>query len=576
LRNIYELKGLNNNNIFNPLATIAQNRGLSEEELKWHLSPTKVEHPASDLPNMEKGVNVLLDHIARNSSIFIVIDGDNDGYTSSAILVSYLRKAFNRDFKYGLHVNKKHGIEIDLIPEGTSLIIAPDSLSNETEIYEELAKKGIEVILLDHHEADEDSENAVIINPKLPSSIYPNTEISGAGMVYKFIQEVDKRLSKNYADYFLDLVSIGMVGDAMKISSEETKWLITKGLSQINNDFLKELVKKNLDDGIELTPTVLSFKLLPKINSLIRVGTQEDKMELFKAMCGHEEITINPKLRKPDKSETYGQRVARICNNTYAKQARMRDKIYEELKLQIADKNLDKNRIIVLNVESDFPENFTGYIASKVVGDYRKPVVVLRTDDKEGNEGFKFGSLRGYDPLIKDTKDFLESLNIFSTIGGHQQAAGVKIKNENIEKLNSVINEALYELDKDESYMVDLIMNAKSLNKEFVIDMSKYDKLWGKGLDQPMYAIEGLEINLSDSQTIGKTESILKFAVNGIEFIKFSDIGSLLDLKADGKTAVLNVVGKTGLNSFRGNITPQFVVDAIEIVEVKDSARFVF
>ena len=576
MRNIYELKGLNNNNIFNPLATIAQNRGLSEEDLKWHLSPTKVEHPASDLPNMEKGVNVLLDHIARNSIIFLVVDGDMDGFSSTSILLSYLRKAFNRDFNYGLHVNKKHGIEIDLIPEGTSLIIAPDSLSNETEIYEELAKKGIEIILLDHHEADDDSENAVIINPKLPNSTYPNTEISGAGMVYKFIQELDKRLSKNHADYFLDLVSFGMVGDAMKISSEETKWLITKGLSQINNDFLKELVKKNLDDGTELTPTVLSFKLLPKINSLIRVGTQEDKMELFKAMCGHKEITVNPKLRKADKSETYGQRVARICNNTYAKQARMRDKIYEELKLQIAEKDLNKNRIIVLNVESDFPESFTGYIASKVVGDYRKPVVVLREDDKEGSEGFKFGSLRGYDALMLDTKEFLSSLGLFEYIGGHAQASGLKIKYENINLLDDAINEALYELDSDESYMVDLIMNSKSLTKDFILDMSKYDKLWGKGLDQPMYAVEQLEINLSDAQTIGKTESILKFAVNGIEFIKFSDIGSLLDLKIDSKTAVLNVVGKTGLNSWRGNLTPQFVIEAVEIVEIKDSARFVF
>lgn len=572
--NIYQLKGANN--LFNVVEVLAENRGLSKEELEWHLSPTKVEHPASDLPNMEKGVNVLFDHIARSSSIFVVIDNDNDGLSSSSILVSYLRKVFNRDFNFGLHVNKKHGIEIDLIPEGTDLIIAPDSLSSEYEIYEELAKKGIELILLDHHECEKDSEFATIVNPKLPESIYPNTEISGAGMVYKFIQEIDKRLSKNEADYYLDLVAFGMVGDAMKISNAETKWLITKGLSQINNEFLKELVKKNLDDETELTPTVLSFKLLPKINSLIRVGTQEDKMELFKAMCGHEEITTNPKLRRPNKEESYGERVARICNNTYAKQARMRDKIYEELKLQIAEKDLDKNRIIVLEVESEFPENFTGYIGSKIVGDYRKPVVVLREDTKKENEGFRVGSLRGYDPLIEDGNAFLNTLGLFEYVSGHPNAAGVKIKFDNIKFLNEAINEALYELDVDESYMVDLIMNAKSLTKDFILDVSRYDKLWGKGLEQPLYAVEQLEVNLGDAQTIGKTENILKFATNGIEFIKFSDIESLLDLKLDNKTAILNVVGKTGLNSWKGNVTPQFVIEAVEIVEVKDSARFVF
>lgn len=572
--NIYQLKGANN--LFNVVEVLAENRGLNKEDLEWHLSPTKFEHPASDLPNMEKGVNVLFDHIARNSKIFIFIDGDNDGFDSSAILLSNLRKVFKRDFDYALHVNKKHGIEVELIPEGTNLIIAPDSLSNEYEIYEELAKKGIEIILLDHHECEKDSEFATIINPKLPQSTYPNTEISGAGMVYKFIQEIDKRLGTNEADYYLDLVAFGMVGDAMKISEKETKWLVTKGLSQINNDFLKELIKKNLEDGTELTPNVLSFKLLPKINSLIRVGTQEDKLELFKAMCGHEETTINPKLRRPNKEESYGERVSRICNNTYAKQARMRDKIYEELKLQIAEKDLDKNRIIVLNVKSDFPDNFTGYIASKVVGDYRKPVVILREDNKEENEGFRVGSLRGYDPLIADTNTFLNTLGLFEYVSGHNQAAGVKIKFENIKYLNELINEALYELDADESYMVDLIMNAKSLTKDFILDVSRYDKLWGKGLDQPLYAVEQIEVNLGDAEVIGKGENILKFNVNGVEFIKFSDISKLFDLKKDNKTAILNVVGKTGLNSWRGNVTPQFVIEAVEIVEVKDSARFVF
>lgn len=477
-----------------------------------------------------------------------------------------------RKLRYHLHSkNVKHGIEIDLIPLDTKLLIVPDASSGEFEIHKELHDKGIEVLVLDHHPAEQLSEHAIVVNPVLSDS-YPTNNMSGAGVVMKFIEQIDKNRGTDFANNFQDLVAFGTVGDAISMADKEARSMVNAGLNNMKNNFLKELAKV-LDDGVELSPNTLSFKLLPQLNSLLRVGTQEEKEELMLALLQHREVTVNPKLRKANKNEEWHERVARICRNAYGRQRRLREKIVEELSAKVEAGDMTKNRFMVLEIEGDFEMNMSGYIASNLVNRYRKPVLILRKDE---DTELLVGSARGYDQLLTDTKAHLQSLNLFETAEGHAQAFGLKITPDNFKKLNEAINQSLYELDVDESYMVDLIMNANSLTKNFIFDMSKYDKLWGKGLEQPLYAVEQLEVNLGDAEVIGKEQNIIKFNLNGIEFIKFNDNESLLDLRLDNKTAILNVVGKTGLNSWKGNVTPQFVIEAVQVVEVKDTARFVF
>jgi single-stranded-DNA-specific exonuclease len=497
-----------------------------------------------------------------------------DGFTSASELVLYLVKTFpSIKLTWSNHLpDKKHGVNPELIPVETNLFILPDGGSNDYEIYEDLNNKGIDILILDHHEADSYSEHALTINPQLDD--YPNKWISGAGVVYKFIQQIDKTLGLSFAEDYADLSAWGMVGDAMQLAPKETKWLVSNGLSNIQNEFFNELIKENVDEGVEVTPNVLSFKVNPKVNAYLRMATTEELDDLFKAFIGHQEITFNARLRKADKSETWARRITRICNNMYQKQRKLKEKLLEELSAKIEREKLHENSFIVVEIEGDFEMNMSGYIASFLVTKYRKPTLVLRKDEKD--EKFLVGSMRGYDTLMIDTKDFLQGLNLFDFVEGHQGASGIRIGYDNFKLLDNAINQALYELDTDESHVVDLILPASNINKPFIIEMEKFSGVWGKGLEVPMYAIEQLEVNLGDAELIGKEQNIIKFNVNSIEFIKFSDIGTLLDLKLDNKTATLNVVGKTGLNSWRGNVTPQFVIEAIEIVEVKDSARFVF
>lgn len=111
---------------------------------------------------------MLIKHIAQNDNVLIQIDSDCDGFTSAATLLNYLNCLFpgfvQNHIYYRIHTGKQHGIIPDTIPEGIKLVIAPDSSSNDYEEHALLASKGIDVLVIDHHEADKISEYACVIN----------------------------------------------------------------------------------------------------------------------------------------------------------------------------------------------------------------------------------------------------------------------------------------------------------------------------------------------------------------------------------------------------------------------------
>lgn len=146
-----------------------------------------------------------------------------------------------------MHDSKQHGLSdcINKISNYYSLVICPDSSSNDYKYHHDLFKKGIGVLVLDHHLADSISEYAVIINNQL--SDYPNKELSGVGVVWQFCRYIDNILNSNYANDFLDLVALGLCADMMSLRSFETRYLITKGFKKenIKNPFIDYMLDKN-------------------------------------------------------------------------------------------------------------------------------------------------------------------------------------------------------------------------------------------------------------------------------------------------------------------------------------------
>lgn len=196
------------------LEQVLINRGIQYDDIEHYLNVTEQDNfNPRLLNNIERAITIFAQHLGNpESHIHIQVDSDCDGYTSAALLLNYVYgifpSAINR-FSYSFHSTKAHGINLELIPQGTTLVVVPDASSNDYEIHEQLYNRGIDVIVLDHHHADKVSEYACVVNNQLCD--YPTKSLSGVGIVYKFCQLMDEALAQpGFVDKFIDIVAIGL------------------------------------------------------------------------------------------------------------------------------------------------------------------------------------------------------------------------------------------------------------------------------------------------------------------------------------------------------------------------------
>ena len=214
------------------LEQVFLNRGMPLENIKHYLeTDDKDILDPSIITNIKDGVALLVKHIGEGSKVFLQIDSDCDGFTSSAFLLNYLNRIFpgfvQNNIVYRPQEEKVHGIILDTVPEDVSLVIVPDASSDEFDKHKILKDKGIDILIIDHHHTSKYSEYACVINNQLDG--YPTKSLSGVGMVYKFCQYLDKLLGINKAEEYIDLAALGNCGDMMSLRSIETKHIITEG-----------------------------------------------------------------------------------------------------------------------------------------------------------------------------------------------------------------------------------------------------------------------------------------------------------------------------------------------------------
>lgn len=496
----YKLYENSLNDIYNIKKTVLLNRGIEDIDKYLNLTDNELYH-WSLLNNIDEAIKCLLKHIEMNNNIHIIVDSDCDGYTSASILYQYL-KLLKPDIKltYSIHTKKQHGLSDDIqIPENINLLIIPDAGTNDTEQCKQLKEKGIDIIILDHHIQDKENPYAIIVNNQICD--YPNKNLSGVGIVYKFLQALDEETWNNYANCFLDLVALGLIGDSMDIREYETRRLINKGLKRINNKLFKALIEKqSYSIGNNINITNIQFYIVPLINGLIRTGDFDEKDMLFRAFIQTDErFKYKPRRKSKDDSEPEEIeediyiRVARLSSNAKSRQNTFKDKSIEELSQIIENKGLDKNKIIFVNVTDILNENLTGVVAIKVADKYKKPCLLLR---KNKDDDLYSGSGRNINSSpISDLKSFLESLNLFEYITGHSNAFGVGIKANNIKIAIEQINQKLKDVDFSRYYIVDFILNNNELDVRFVKEMADLKDLYGQGINEALIAIENITVN---------------------------------------------------------------------------------
>ena len=532
----------------------------------------KYENHYSLLDNIDKAVKCLIKHLENQSKIFIIADCDVDGVTSFSILYMYLKRLKpDIDLSYGIHTGKQHGITKDIqIPDDIDLLIVPDAGSNQLKEHKELKDKGIDIIILDHHEAEEITQDAIIVNNQLCN--YPNKQLSGVAIVYKFLQALDDETWNSMADDYLDLVALGLIGDSMKVTEMETKYLIEKGLSKIRNKQFKALIdKQEYSIKGRINSHSVGFYVAPLINAMIRVGKQNEKALMFKGFIEeYDEFDYKPRNKDEMIKEDIYTRVARLCSNTKNRQDKSRDKATKEISEIVLTKNKLDDKIIFVNCNNEYDLGIIGVIAIRIADKFNRPCVLLnKTSDGFGGSG------RNTDRnTIKDLKSELNKTGLVCA-EGHPQAMGVRIPlgvkvSDVISKLNKQLKDVVFE----DFYDVDFIIPFEELEDDFIYTIANLGDVWGRGCSEPLIAITGLEFNESEIEIIGKQSNVLKVVVDDVCFIKFKvneedeliSNGSDWD-DEDDKTFKIDLVGKCTIDSY--NNIPQIIIEDYNIVEVR-------
>lgn len=561
---------------FTPTQQVFVNRGIPLGSIREYIYPTdSVLHSPYLLNNIELAAQILLQYLNSEAKIFIQVDSDCDGYTSSALLLNWIymyNKELYRNVVFRIHVGKEHGLSSSIIDEHIEskfdLVIIPDAGSNQIEIHKKLYESDIACIILDHHEADTDSNSATIVNPQLDQ--YPNKQLSGVGVVYKFCKVLDSLANTDFADSMLDLVALGMVADMMDIRSLETKRLIDKGISNIRNAFLSALIERQaFSMQSMITPTTIGFYIAPLINAVVRAGTDEEKDTVFR--CFLEEnrsLKVSSKKRGNkdlEAKEFLLEQACRIVNNVKSRQNKIRDEGTQEIEEIIITNNLDSNKIILVLVEKTIDKNLSGLIANKLVSKYKKPVMLLRRT----KDGILEGSCRGYEKSeLVDFKSFLKDSGIVEYAEGHANAFGVGIKEDRVESLIQYANEKLININFSDQFMLDYIYSPLTISAIEVLDIAAMKHLWGKGFEEPLFLLEQIKIKSEDIVLLSPDKSpTLKFKYRDITFIKFgSSKEEVEDLKSTACT-ILDLIGKFSINEWNGNIEAQIILQDYNIVE---------
>ncbi|MEE9238587.1 MAG: single-stranded-DNA-specific exonuclease RecJ [Thermodesulfobacteriota bacterium] len=464
-------------------AQILVNRGIENEtEANLFLNCTLFDLPS---PYLMKGMDRAIERIKKalknNERIAIYGDYDVDGVTSTALLYSFLKvlKA-NVTYYNPDRLKEGYGINIDavkkLAEQGVSLIISGDCGITAVKEIEQAKELGVEFIVTDHHQPPQELPQAVsILNPKLSECKYPGKEIVGVGVIFNLVIALRRALrdegffkngEPNLGDY-LDLVALGTVADCAPLL-DVNRILVKEGIKRMQSP--KRLGVQALKEASsikgEVTSYDLGFKLGPRINASGRMSTAENAVALFISENLGEARELAKELNEKN-------------SNRQSTEAEI---IKEAISLLESNPALIGTNSIVLASRNWHP-GIIGIVASRIVERYEKPTMLIAiTEDGVGKGSGR--SLEG----INIYAALSECRELFLQFGGHEQAAGLSIREENVEKFREMFDKALENSEEqyEKKLKVDCAIELDSLTDSLI---SEFELLQPFGIGNPEPAL---------------------------------------------------------------------------------------
>ena len=460
------------------------------------------------MKDMKKGVERVIRAIQGGEHIAIYGDYDADGITSLAVLYRFLQ-VIHEHVQYYIPDRVSEGYSLNrtaidsLKGRNVSLIITVDCGVSDREQIEYASSLGMDTIVLDHHEVPPQiPDAAAVINPNRSDCPFPFKQLAGVGIVFNFLIALrgglrnigfwSNRTYPNLRDY-LDLVALGTIGDLSPLV-DENRIFARIGLELINED--RRVGLKALRDTAGLGNTaidssVASFAIIPRINAAGRVGTPEDAVRLL--------LTDDP---------AEAQRLAARLETCNRERQRLEKTIFDEIIARIHSMGDTKDKGALVLASPEWHPGVIGIVASRVVDRFYRPTILISLKDGIGKGSGRsiaefnlYEGLKLCDPLL-------------ISYGGHRYAAGISVKEGDIERLSEVLGGIVKEGLVVQELIPETFIDAQcSLNQITHELVSQFDRLAPFGTRNPEPIICARNVQVSYPTVVGNKH--LKMRVYG-------------------------------------------------------------
>lgn len=454
-------------------AQLLANRKMDDSALQTKLKNLL---PPYDIPNIQKAVEIIAEHVQERKRIVLFGDYDVDGITGTALLYDFLRKAGARVIPVLPSRKRGYGLTKELVYKLRRYADLLVTIDNGTTAVEELRNSGLKTLVVDHHNPGEELPEALLVNPKLGNGkLGELKEISSSGLVFYIATLLNKELGlgvdvRNY----LHLACMGTVADVMPMNFLN-RIIVFNGIRLLNfilkgglrSPGVRLLMERS---GIkdQVRSRDIAFSLAPKLNAPGRVAKPHLALKL---LLEKDEVKARSLMEKIERLNNFRKQLSGVALEEALKQVREQQ---------------DRGMLIVKLEE--WAGGVAGIVAGRLAGIFSKPAAVISV----GKE-YSSGSVRApeglniYYPLKKLS-------HLFTKWGGHAQAAGFTIKTRNLESFEKLAGDVFSELHREEGKVyIDMELPLSDIGQEIYELLGELEP-YGEGFPEPVFMSEPLEL----------------------------------------------------------------------------------
>ncbi len=460
------------------------------------------------MKDMRKAVKRLIKALKKGEHILVYGDYDVDGTTATALLYMVLRKfaGYRVSFFVPDRLTEGYGLSIEGLKaakeQGVELVVTVDCGITAVKEVDYANENGIDVIVCDHHMPGEKLPEAVaLLDPKVPGDRYPFKELAGVGVGYKLLQALFEEMNLKQEDLaeYLDLVAVGSCADIVPLI-DENRILVKNGLDIINQNprvGIRALLETAGLTRRTIQASAIVFVMAPRINAVGRMGDAGRAVQLFVS----EDIENARSL-------------ARELENANIARRNVDEETFKEA-IALIEKypgKFDSSAFVVY--KEDWHPGVIGIVASRIVEKFYKPTIMIAISDGVGK-----GSARSIDNFnifaaIKECEEYLLEF------GGHKNAAGLSIKQENIPKFVKKFHSVVERMVPEQGITPKIEINTRAELDEFTDQTYRILKLlgpFGPMNMRPVFLSEKCEI-VEKPSVIGKKHLKMKLKQGNSEF----------------------------------------------------------